>query len=87
MPDRYVIVFAPAGLDYVRQVIGQCKHDEVRLLIDSIEQQRREQDAPPAPAPSVVPLHAVESGRRGKARRSAADDPPATLPLADGAKP
>jgi hypothetical protein len=58
MPDVYDIKFTRAGLDYVRQVLGARPYDEAGPLIANIEQQRREQDAPPSA--SVQTLRAVD---------------------------
>lgn len=50
MADRYSIAFTAAGLAYVRLALGKCPHDEVDPLIQNLEQQRAEQDAPPVPS-------------------------------------
>jgi hypothetical protein len=75
MSKIYAIQFNAAGLDYVRQVLGNRPHDEVGLLIRSIEQQRTEQDNPPpameqAAAPAVAT--AIKRPRAHKAARAAA---------------
>lgn len=62
--SRYAIAFTPAGVAYVRQVLGARPHDEVWMLIQSIDQQVREQDnpppAPPPPAPAPAPGNGSE---------------------------
>lgn len=69
MADRYSILFSASGLAYVRQVLGARPFDEVGLLIQSIEQQRHEQDNPPAPAPPPPPPGSERDPAEGEAPR------------------
>jgi hypothetical protein len=49
MPNIYTIQFTPAGLDYVRRLLGTRPHDEARPLIEELEQQKTAQDNPQPP--------------------------------------
>ena len=72
MRSTYSIEFTPAGLDYVRRLLGQRPHDEARPLIDDLEKQKTEQDSPSPPLAlpkgndAVMPAAAI-NGSGGEA--------------------
>jgi hypothetical protein len=65
MTDHYTITFSPQGLAFVRQLLGQRPHDEVRAFIDNLDAQRAEQDAAPAERPER--LHLIDDDGKAAA--------------------
>jgi hypothetical protein len=51
----YTIDFTPAGLDYVRRLLGTRPHDEARPMIDDLERQKIEQDNQPQQPAQALP--------------------------------
>jgi hypothetical protein len=65
MRSTYTIEFTPAGLDYVRRLLGTRPHDEARPLIDELEQQKTAQDNQPQQPhalPAAPPVQTNGSG-------------------------
>lgn len=81
--SSYTIGFTPAGLAYVRQVLGARPYDEVAPLIASLEVQRAEQDqarAAQTPPAEVRPLRPVEPAAKDEGARPAPPEAQPALP-------